>query len=90
MARDAKTDPQAGDLLILQDGRYRRVVDRKGNDIYYHMGTGWGNPAKFMENPKRKCCWITSWMDWCRQADIIEVTTFDKNRPIDRRYRDNT
>ena len=60
-------------MIILRDGKFRRVVNRRGNDIDYFAGKGYGNPATFQEDPKPRICWITTWQEWCRRKDVKEV-----------------
>jgi hypothetical protein len=66
--RDPRLDPQRGDFIVKMSGTNRRmtrrVVKRVTNDITYrdHMG-------------KERTCWIMSWMDWAREADVEGIGT---------------
>lgn len=61
--RDPKMDPQPGDFLskVSSTNRRmtRRVTVRAGNDIKYCDHNG-----------KEKICWISTWMDWAREAEV--------------------
>ena len=71
--RDPCEDPRKGDVIVMRDGRkFRRVLERVGNNIHYRSGAGHGNPATYSEQNTIKVCWITTWQDWCRRKDIIE------------------
>lgn len=61
--RDPLVDPQVGDKVfkITPSGlrQTRQVVKRVDNDIFYldHRG-------------KEKKCWIATWMEWARTAEV--------------------
>lgn len=63
MARDPKLDPKPGDRLFTTTASGKRterhVVKRVNNDITYRG-----------DNGKLKTCWITTWMDWAREAEV--------------------
>lgn len=66
MARDPKLDPKPGDVLFTTTALGRRttreVIERTGpgdNDIVYRTDSG-----------KVKKCWISTWMDWAREAEV--------------------
>lgn len=61
--RDPKDDPRAGDCIHRAGSRgpvCRYVVMRRGNEVYYRSVLG-GDVKK---------CWLTTWMDWARGADL--------------------
>lgn len=69
MDRDPRIDPRPGDMVCStrhKDGRERHVVRRDGNNIYYLTVT-------VNKTSDRKCCWITTWQDWCR-ANSVEIS----------------
>ncbi len=68
--RDPQVDPLRGDVVQLRDGRYRRIADRRGNDIHYFQGKDFGKPTQ-TENLRLCKCWITTWMDWCTRNDVV-------------------
>lgn len=64
--RDPRLDPQPGDKLTVTTAKgtrtSREVISRGGpgdNDIVYKTDTG-----------KEKKCWISTWMDWAREAEV--------------------
>jgi hypothetical protein len=64
-SRDPRVDPQPGDRLERQLKscvRTRTVVERKGFDVYYTEDVG---------SQKRKNCWISTWMEWAREARVV-------------------
>ena len=58
----AITDPQPGDV-VHRGERHRAVISRHGGDIWYD--TKEGGPLKN--------CWITTWQDWAKKADLVHV-----------------
>lgn len=62
--RDPKIDPQAGDIAVkitAKGRKLQRIVTRRaGNEVYY----------KTSESGAEKNCWLTTWQDWCRLADV--------------------
>lgn len=64
MSRDPKINPVAGDCLAKTsaNGRVptRRVIRVDSDGITYVTGK------------KEKNCWITTWWDWARDANVIE------------------
>lgn len=63
MARDPKLDPKPGDTLLattaLGKRTTRKVIKRVNNDVTYRVDSG-----------KVRTCWITTWMDWAREAEV--------------------
>jgi hypothetical protein len=45
----------------------RQVTGRDGNDIYY--STSRTGPAKIRN------CWISTWMEWGRNSDVVTTAT---------------
>jgi hypothetical protein len=70
--RNPQEDPRRGDVVVCMGGKYRRVVQRVGNDIDYHQGQHYGEEGQ-TESVKLKTCWISTWQEWCRKADVREV-----------------
>jgi hypothetical protein len=60
--RDPRRDPQVGDR-VMKNSTIRNVRKREGGDITYLVETG---PAS-----KPKLCWITTWQDWCKGAEVL-------------------
>ena len=58
--RDPLENPQIGDMVKLRDGKFRRVINRSENNIFY-----------LDHNNKRQKCWIITWIEWGRRADVI-------------------
>ncbi len=63
MSRDPKANPRPGDVLC-KEGRTRRVVNVVGLNIYWSRG----KPGS-----KVQCAWISTWREWARTADVVEV-----------------
>lgn len=65
MARDPKLDPRPGDVLFTTTASGKRtlreVTKRVNNDITYRVESG-----------KVRTCWITTWMDWAREAEVAK------------------
>lgn len=61
--RDPRLDPQPGDKVYRFSNKgtksTRQVVARVNNDITYLTHDG-----------KQKKCWIATWMEWCRTAEV--------------------
>ncbi len=62
--RDPLVDPQPGDKIqrVSDSGlvRTREVINRVDNDIFYRDQAG-----------REKKCWIATWMEWGRIADVV-------------------
>jgi hypothetical protein len=71
--RDPRTDPQKGDRLEKQMKtcvRTRTVTNRVGFEIvYFESHWSWG--ARAMINSQPKTCWISTWMEWAREAKVV-------------------
>ena len=63
-ARDPRTDPKAGDCLMV-NGRNRRVtsiVPVAGHyDVHYYSP----------ERQRYGKCWYSTWQEWARNAEVI-------------------
>jgi|688.fasta_scaffold2424584_2 hypothetical protein len=59
--RDPRIDPQPGD--VVKKGKTRRVNHRKGDEVFYMSG------GSMVE----RSCWITTWQDWCRDAEVLHA-----------------
>lgn len=56
--RDPKTNPLPGDVLC--KGKLRRTVTRVlSGSVYYQNAHG-----------RESNCWITTWIQWCRKAEV--------------------
>lgn len=66
--RDPKIDPQPGDKIQRTSNSglvsTREVKRRVDNDIFYIDRHG-----------KEKKCWIATWMEWARLADVVNTAT---------------
>jgi hypothetical protein len=61
MTRDPKDMPAKGDKLT-KGKLSREVVDvKEGVHVYYR---------KKPDGPVSSC-WITTWQDWCRKAEVV-------------------
>jgi len=63
-ARDPREDPHVGDAIYKVSEatgkkHSRTVVKRVDNDITYRD-----------QNGKERVCWITTWMEWARTAEV--------------------
>ena len=60
--RDPRKDPRPGDM-VAKGAKQRRVDARRGSEIDYTD----------IQSGKKKNCWITTWNDWCRDAEVLHV-----------------
>lgn len=63
-SRDPRIDPLCGDTVV-KNGMKRTVQYRDGGDIRYASSTKNGTRIKY--------CWITTWQDWCRKAEVLHA-----------------
>lgn len=67
----ALIDPKPGDRVETPKGFTRVVRDKRfgdhAGDIRYSTSTH--------RAAKTRVCWITTWRDWCRKNEAVEVTT---------------
>ena len=62
--RDPRIDPKPGDSIrkTMSSGWITRtVVNRRGNCIFYQT------------KGKERACWISTWVDWARKAEVIHA-----------------
>lgn len=62
--RDPRVDPRPGDTIArisgVSNSKHTRIVlDRVNNDITYRDERG-----------REHTCWLTTWMDWARMAEV--------------------
>jgi len=71
--RDPRNDPRAGDYIAKMSGANRRmtrmVLKRVNNDITFRDQSG-----------KERTCWLTTWMDWAREAEVEGIGTKPRKR----------
>ncbi len=69
--RDPRLNPQAGDVIEKSTNigttLTRTVVRRENNDIFYTSG----------DNVKVRKCWISTWMEWCRDSEVKTVAPYE-------------
>ncbi len=63
MPRDPRTDPHAEDVLRKKN-KVRTVSHT------YHFGEVFYYPGA---SKVLRSCWITTWRDWCRNAEVLHV-----------------
>ena len=76
--RDPREDPRTGDCIHRDGSRgpvCRYVVKRRGNEVYYRSVIG-GDIKK---------CWLTTWLDWARGADLGDCPLDPLNATIPER-----
>jgi hypothetical protein len=67
MVRDPKIDPQPGDVLTLENGKFRHVLRRNGYNIVY--------TTKPQSLAVEKICWISTWQTWCQNQEFASIMT---------------
>jgi hypothetical protein len=67
--RNPRIDPRVGDVLR-QGHLQRSVYHRHGSDVYYEKGS----------NNRSTCCWITTWREWARGAEVLKRGSDDAER----------
>jgi hypothetical protein len=58
-------NPQPGDVVFGM-GKTRFVVRRDGGDVWYTV--------KGQKTQKEKCCFISTWCDWCKKYKVTVIT----------------
>ena len=62
--RDPRNDPQPGDILSKpgsRGSRYKRIVVERGESQLIY---------KTHSDGVERTCWLSTWMDWARNADV--------------------
>jgi hypothetical protein len=62
----ALIDPKPGDVVKASDGVTRTVTSVQGGDINYRDSR--------CATTRERNCWISTWREWCRKNEAIEVT----------------
>jgi hypothetical protein len=76
MPRDPLTDPRPGDVVrpTVSKSRERHVAHVWAGNIDYWSPTSAGTPGR------RKICWISTWMEWCRRTKAEVVPRAEGSR----------